>query len=218
MVARLSSTGTICLFTLAAADLVVDVSGTLAGAYFTGLAAPQRLVDSRTGAETADGVVAGDGFRRAGTTLQFPIRGRAGIPPEATAVALNVTAVNAQSPGYLTLHPRNSARPLASNVNYFGGGVYANTVVAAIGGDGMSCLFASSDVDVVVDVAGYFVGDVAAATAVRCPLEFPIRSLWDGYPVGEYQMPAGLYVSENPPPDDVWCESRRLTQRAFNPS
>ena len=198
VVARLSASGSVCLFTLAPAHLIVDVSGTLSGTYFTGLPAPQRLVDSRLAGETFDGQVQGNGFRRAGTTLQFPIRGRAGIPANATAVALNVTAVNAASPGYLTLHPRNSPRPNASNVNYFGGGVYANTVVSAIGGDGMACLFASSDVDVLVDVAGYFVGTPPADTGVRCPLEFPIRSLWDGYPVGQYQMPAGRYVEREP--------------------
>ncbi len=216
VVARLDDDGAICLFTLAPAHLIVDVSGTLASSYFTGLAAPQRLVDSRAGSETVDGVVEGDGFRRAGTTLQFPIVGRAGIPANATAVALNVTAVNPVSPGFLTLHPRNSGRPNASNVNYGVGGVSANTVIAAVGGGGMACLFASSDVDVVVDVAGYFVGEPPADTGTRCPLEFPIRGLWNGYPVGPYQMPAGRYVSENPPPDDVWCEARRLTQREFN--
>ncbi len=216
VVARLDDDGAVCLFTLEPAHLIVDVSGTLASTYFTGLAAPQRLVDSRDGAETVDGVVEGDGFRRAGTTLQFPIVGRAGIPADATAVALNVTAVNPTAPGFLTLHPRNSARPNASNVNYGVGGVSANTVIAAVGGGGMACLFASSDVDVVVDVAGYFVGDPPADSGTRCPLEFPIRSLWDGYPVGPHQMPAGRYVSENPPPENVWCESRRLTQREFD--
>lgn len=213
VVTRLSASGSVCLFTLAPAHIIVDVSGTLPSASFAGLDAPKRLVDTRSAGETVDGDVQGDGFRRAGTTLQFPITGRADIPANATAVALNVTAVDAESPGFLTLHPRNSTRPNASNVNYFEGGVYANTVVAAIGGDGMACLFASSDVDVLVDVAGYFVGTPPVDTGVRCPLEFPIRQLWDGYPVGEYQMPPGRYVSENPPPKDVWCEVRRLTRR-----
>lgn len=218
VVAKLDEQGRICLYTLASANLIVDVSGSLAGDYFTGLPSPKRLVDSRAGNDTVDGDVEGDGFRRAGTTLQFPVVGRAGIPAEATAVALNVTAVGAASPGYLTLHPRNSNRPNASNVNYYGGGVYANTVVAAVGGGGDICLFASSDVDVVVDVAGYFIGDAPVDTDVRCPLEFPLRPLWNGYPVGEYHMPAGLYVSENPPPDDVWCETRRLEEYVFPPT
>jgi hypothetical protein len=217
VVAKVDGAGKVCVYTLAPAHLIVDIAGTLDADYFTGLDAPQRLVDSRESGETTDGDVQGDGFRRAGTTLQFPITGRAGIPADATAVALNVTAVNAADPGFLTLHPRNSQRPNASNVNYFAGGVYANTVVAAIGGNGMACLFASSDVEVIVDVAGYFTGTPPVDTGTACPLEFPLRTLWDGYPVGQYQMPPGLYVSENPPPDNVWCEVRRLTEREFNP-
>ncbi|HWL45605.1 MAG TPA: hypothetical protein VNQ73_21870 [Ilumatobacter sp.] len=216
VVATLDARGRTCLFTLAAAHLIVDVSGSLSDEAYTGLDAPQRLVDSRAGSTTVDHDVEGNGFRRAGTTLQIPVTGRADIPAEATAVALNVTAVNAANPGYLTLHPRNSPRPTASNVNFVPDDIAANSVIAAIGGNGMVCLFASADVDVIVDVAGYFVGDEPADTGTRCPLQFPIRSLWDGYPVGEYQLPPGRYVSETPASSHVWCEVNRRKERDFD--
>lgn len=188
----------------------------LDGAYFVGLASPQRLVDTRPDGETTDDDVEKTTFRRAGTTLQFPVVGRADIPAGAPAVALNVTAVGATDPGFLTLHPRNSSLPNASNVNYFPGDVVANTVIAAIGGDGMICLFSSADVEVVVDVGGYFFGDAPVDSGVSCPQRFPIRSLWDGYPVGKYQMTPGRYVSETPASSKVWCEFNRREEREFD--
>lgn len=216
VIARLDTSGRICVYTLASAHLIVDVSGALDGDYFVGLASPQRLVDTRPDGETADDDVEKTTFRRAGTTLQFPVTGRANIPPGATAVALNVTAVGATDPGFLTVHPRNSQLPNASNVNYFPGDVVANTVIAAIGGDGMICLFSSADVEVVVDVGGYFFGDAPVDTGVSCPQQFPIRQLWDGYPVGEYQMAPGRYVSETPAERNVWCEFNRREEREFD--
>ncbi len=214
-IARVAADGTVCVFTFATAHVIVDVSGSLAGDSFVGLDAPQRLVDSRPGERTTDGDVQGDGFRRAGTTLQFPVTGRADIPAEATAVALNVTVVNGAAPGFLTVHPRNSERPLASNVNFDVGQVKANLVVAGVGGGGMVCLYTLADVDVIVDVAGYYVGDEPADTGQDCPFEYPIRSLWDGYPVGEYHMPPGRYVAENPFEAQVWCEGRNKEGNTF---
>lgn len=218
VVTSLTPGGRVCLYTLATTHLIVDVAGSLDGTQYLGLDAPARLVDSRATGATIDGQLQADGFRRAGTTLQIPVADRAEIPEEATAVALNVTAVGAANPGFLTLHPRNTTRPKASNVNYVPGDVVANSVISAIGGDGMVCLFASADVDVVVDVAGYFVGTPPIDTGERCPLEFPIRSLWDGYPVGANQLPPGRYVSETPASANVWCEFDRREAKDFDPS
>ena len=41
---------------------------------------------------------------------------------EATAVVLNLTALGASKVGYMTIHPRNSLRPNASNINFKPGG------------------------------------------------------------------------------------------------
>lgn len=215
VIARLDAQGRTCIFSLAAADVIVDVSGSLDADFFVGLDTPKRIVDSRPEGETIDDDVEKDGFRRRGTTLQFPVSGRADIPPEATAVALNVTITNGVEPGFLSLHPRNSPRPIASSVNFYPNSVNANLVVAGLGGGGMVCLFASADVDVIVDVAGYYVGEQPEDTGVDCPAEFPTRSHWDGYPVGEYQMRPGRYIADTPPKNHIWCDTLRLRFRTF---
>jgi len=200
VVAVLNDAGKVCVYTYAAAHVIVDVAGSLAGDAFVGLDSPQRLVDSRAGNQTVDGDAQGFGYRRAGTTLQFPITGRADIPDGVTAVALNVTAVNASDAGFLTIHPRNSPRPNASSVNYMPGEVVANTVIAAVGGGGMACLYSMSNVDVIIDVAGYFVGEAPEDTGKPCPTELPANHDYDGWtsshPVGKYGLAPGRYVGQ----------------------
>ncbi len=215
VIAKLDDQGRTCIYSLADADVIVDVSGSLSADFFVGLDTPKRIVDSRPEGETVDNDVEKDGFRRKGTTLQFPVSGRADIPVEATAVALNVTITNGAEPGFLSLHPRNSPRPTASSVNFYPNSVNANLVVAGLGGSGMVCLFASADVEVIVDVAGYYVGEEPADTGKNCPVEFPIRDHWDGYPVGEYQMRPGRYIADTPPANRVWCDTMRLRFRSF---
>jgi len=102
------------------------------------------------------------------TLLELPIIGRTltattgeslTVPLEATAVALNVTVVNPSLSGYVTVWPCGVDRPVASNVNFVAGDIVPNGVIAPIGVDGKVCFFAFSATDLVVDVAGWFVGD-----------------------------------------------------------
>ncbi|BAN00636.1 hypothetical protein [Ilumatobacter coccineus] len=208
VIAKLDGDGTTCVFTSATTDVVVDVSGSLPTDTYAPLDAPQRITDTRGSGETADGIVEKIGYRRAGTTLQLPVGGRVDIPADASAVILNVTAVGTDENGYVTAHPRNSDRPNAANLNYSAGQVIANTVVAKLGGNGMVCMFASSDVEMIVDVAGYLIGDAPADTGERCPLEFVARDHYDDhYPVGPYQMPPGRYIKQEF--DDGFCDIDR---------
>lgn len=76
------------------------------------LAQPKRLLDIRVGA--------GSGTRNefgrliGGQTLALPVA----EPMDASAVALNVTAVNPGGPGYITVHACDVARSLTSNINH----------------------------------------------------------------------------------------------------
>jgi hypothetical protein len=209
-VAKLDAQGNVCVFSKARANVIVDVAGTLPDSTFVPLAAPLRLVDSRPGQTTTDSDVAGDGYRRAGSTLQFPVAGRGGIPTGASAVVFNVTVTQPTSPGFLTLHPRGSDRPQASNLNYAPGDTVANTVVAPVGEGGMVCLFSKADTEAIVDVAGYFLGTPPADTGRNCPMEFAPGT----HPVGKYQMPAGRYVSENGA--NSVCEFYRWNEETFS--
>ena len=78
-----------------------------------------------------------------------------GVPVDADAVMLNVTAVLPDAPGFLTVFPCGSTRPHASNVNYRPGDVIPNAVLAKIGTDGKICIYSLATTDIVIDVNGY---------------------------------------------------------------
>lgn len=80
------------------------------------------------------------------------------VPTTATAVSLNVTAVDPSSSGFITVWPCGVDRPLASNLNYVAGDVVPNGVIAPIGERGSVCFYSLADTDVVVDIAGWFSG------------------------------------------------------------
>ena len=118
---------------------------------------PSRLLETRSGPNdlTVDGSFQGNGRRSAGTTLQLTVTGRGGVPNNAGAVMLNVTAVSPGAAGFLTVFPCGTEMPLASSVNYGPGDVVANAVLAKIGTGGKVCIYSPAATDIVVDVTGY---------------------------------------------------------------
>jgi hypothetical protein len=80
------------------------------------------------------------------------------VPADATAVSLNVTAVNPTSAGFITVYPCDVDRPLASNVNYIAGDIVPNGVLATVGSEGSVCFYSNSETELVVDIAGWFEG------------------------------------------------------------
>jgi hypothetical protein len=118
---------------------------------------PARLYESRSGAndKTFDGAQQRVGRTLAGNTATINITGRAGVPNNATAVFLNVVAANPSGPGYLTVFPCGTTRPLASNVNYNGNDISFNAVLAKIGTNGNVCIYTSADTDLIIDINGY---------------------------------------------------------------
>ena len=117
---------------------------------------PARLLDTRADGGTADGAFAGGGTRAADSVLQLAVAGRGGVAADASAVVLNVTVTDAWGPGYVTVFPCGSDRPLASSVNFVTGSTVANGVVSRIGASGQVCLYVSAATDLVVDVTGFF--------------------------------------------------------------
>ena len=71
-------------------------------------------------------------------------------------MALNVTAADAEAPGFLTVYPSTEPLPTASNVNYRAGGADPNLVVAKLGTDGAIKVYTDKTSNVIVDVFGYF--------------------------------------------------------------
>ena len=149
-----------CIYTGAGAThLVTDVNGTFpAGASYTPLT-PARLLDSRPGTSTTDGQYVGTGITQPGTTVQLQVAGRGGVPSDAAAAVLNVTATGATGNGFLTVYPCGQTRPLASNLNYSAGADAANAAVTRIGQSGKVCIYTGAGAThLVVDVNGVLPG------------------------------------------------------------
>jgi 5'-nucleotidase len=117
---------------------------------------PARLLETRDepGYETVDGEFQGEGRLGSGETLELVVAGRADVPADASAAVLNIGAVLPSDEGFLTVYPCGEDLPIASNVNYFGGDVVSNSVVAKIGVDGKVCIYTLTETDLIVDVNG----------------------------------------------------------------
>ncbi len=131
-----------------------------AGGFFA--ITPVRLLDTRDAGDSLIG----------GAVRRLPIAGIAGIPADATSVALNVTATNGTASGFITVFPCGSSVPLASNVNFVSGETVASLVSVSLDSGGGACLFSNVDTDVVVDISGAYslsqgVGRLEAAEPYR---------------------------------------------------
>ena len=119
---------------------------------------PARLLDSRAGATTIDGLQAGTGAAGPGATVNVTVTGRGGVPTLGVgAVVVNVTAVAPTTAGYVTVYPAGQPRPLSSNLNFTPGQTIPNLVIAKVGTGGQISLYNSSGAtDLVVDVLGWY--------------------------------------------------------------
>ena len=115
--------------------------------------APERVVDTRkTGARIAGGAT---------LTVDLSALPSAAVGPDTAAVAVNVTAADPASAGFLTVWPCDGAQPLASSVNFLRGqarGAQATTLLSA---SRTLCVFSNVATDIVVDLQGVFVSDGA---------------------------------------------------------
>ena len=132
--------------------------------------APARLLDTRAGQQTIDGLFAGGGQRAAGSTLALTVAGRGSVAGTAQAALLNVTAVSPVGTGWVTVYPCGAAQPTASNLNVVAGVNVANVVVSQLGTDGQVCIFTSVATHLVVDVGG--TAPLASAYSARVPQRF----------------------------------------------
>ncbi|MCB0993908.1 MAG: hypothetical protein KDB21_02370, partial [Acidimicrobiales bacterium] len=136
----------------------VPVSGTselrryqtaLQSAYLP-LSEPVRLADTRATGDTIDDLFQADGMRPADSTLELTIGGRGGIPTNAATVILNITAVTPQGPGFITVHPCGTTRPLAASLVYSVPNI-SNSVTAKLGTNNAVCIYTNNATHLVVD-------------------------------------------------------------------
>jgi hypothetical protein len=154
-VVPVSPAGTVCLYSLTELDVVVDVTGVYLPQSNATLSTtrPFRLLDTRNNADPAG--LAGRPLAP-GAVLAIPIAGTRAIPADTTAVAVNVTVVNAAGAGFVTAWPCGTPRPHTSTANFAAGDIVANAAQLALGGDGRLCLSVSTATHVIVDVSGWW--------------------------------------------------------------
>jgi hypothetical protein len=140
-VVPLSADGTLCVFTQAAGHVIVDLQGAFvpgdAGAGFEPVQPAQRLLDTRnTGRAEIQSIP---------------------VPAGSAAVAVNLTATNVSSAGWLKAYPCGELPPEVSNVNYFPGETVASLAFVPVSPEGTICVQSYVPADVIVDITGRFV-------------------------------------------------------------
>ena len=155
VLAKVGTGGKVCIYTSQGTDVIVDVNGYVPAGGALSTVVPGRLLETRPGLTTVDGQFAGVGRVGGKTVFELKVTARSGVPADADAVMLNVTAVGPVAAGFLTVFPCGSPRPIASNVNYVAGDVVPNAVLAKVGAGGKVCIYTSQGTDVIVDVTGY---------------------------------------------------------------
>ncbi len=117
---------------------------------------PCRLVDTRGPAGPW-----GAPRLQGGAVRVFPASGVCGIPPEATALSVNVTAADPSTLGHLRVFEGGGQVPSTSLLNFQPGLNRANNAIIPLAGFPRALavfggLAPSASVDVVIDVNGYF--------------------------------------------------------------
>lgn len=159
VIAKVGGNGKVALYNaLNSTDLIADVMGWFASASELTSLVPVRVLDTRSGSPTVDGLYSATGAIGAGAELDLAVTGRAGVPNSGVdSVVLNVTAITPSMSGFLTLWPAGGARPRTSNLNFTPGQVVPNLVIAKVGTNGKVAIFNSAgSTDVAVDLIGWF--------------------------------------------------------------
>jgi len=183
----IGANGDVTLYNYAgSADVIVDIEGYVTPAPSTittstpGLfvpVTPYRICDTRTNNPSGlsgtdltqcEGKTLGPNssltIQAAGTNPSGTTSG--GVPANASAVVLNVTATNTTATSYLTAYPTGVTQPLSSNLNWVANETVPNRVIIPVNastGDITLYNFAGS-ADVIVDVAGYYTSTATAST------------------------------------------------------
>jgi hypothetical protein len=122
------------------------------------LMTPVRLIDTRDL----------PGKLGAGRMLTVPVAAVGGIPGDATAALVSVTAVEPCADTFITVYPCGSTLPLTSMVNADAVSIVANSGIVQLGA-GSLCVYTLQPTDVIVDVSGW-IGPTGLGTTPIAPV------------------------------------------------
>lgn len=162
----LDANGGACVFSYAPTQLVIDVTGyySAAATALYSPVTPARIADTRSGVGPSPRLTAGQ-------TMVLYVNGNAGVPANAVAVAMNVTADNPTVDGVITVYPCDRPRPETSSLNPARGTARANLVVSAVSASGTVCLYTMYPTELIVDVFGWF-GPTGTRLTATVPFRF----------------------------------------------
>lgn len=162
----LASDESVCIYSFAKTDLVVDLIGAFTddGDAFHALG-PVRWVDTRGNAA----VQAAVGPFSLGGSINVPIAGVGGVPADATAVWINLTGTGSPVDTVWQAYPGPcSGAPNSSTVNLFAGRSTATSTLVDLGANGGICIqVVQGSGHAVVDVSGWFGGTSAGGLLLR---------------------------------------------------
>jgi Periplasmic copper-binding protein (NosD) len=132
-------------------QVIADLEGYYgsAGSSLTQLAAPVRVLDTRSGTGAPKAAVAG------GATLTLNLSGK--VPAGATAAILNVTVTQPATAGFLTAFGSGQPVPTSSDINFTKSQTVANAIIVPLV-NGQASFFNGSGgtIQLVADLSGYF--------------------------------------------------------------
>lgn len=170
---------------------VTEMTYTTAASGFVRIG-PARLLDTRTGTGAAQRKLAPH------STVRLTLPGRAGIPADVTAAAMNLTVTNTAGSGYVTAYPAGKPRPTASTVDFRAGHTTPAFTMTAAGNNGAIDIYngSGSSIDLIADVTGYFGRgpDTTGFTLVSAKRAFDTRD-GSGLQTGQDPIPAGGVLS-----------------------
>jgi surface antigen len=176
ILSRVGSDGRVRIYASATTDLSADVVGWSPTDGFLSGGGPVRVLDTRTGLSAPKAKLA------AGGTLTLTVTGKAGVPTDAAAAVLNVSATDAASDGWLTTYPNGVTRPAAPQVRFTTGKPATGLVVARIGSSGAVRVHSTSQTNLLVDIVGWLPRGADHVAVTPGPILNTATGL--GYPAG----------------------------------
>jgi hypothetical protein len=126
---------------------------------------PARILDTRSGLGAPKAKVGAHG------TVTLTVAGTGGVPAEnATAVALDVTAISPSAAGHLIVYPAGTTRPGVIDLSFSAGQTVTNLVVVKLNDGKVS--FYNGDggqLDLAADVVGYYTTSTGATFTATSP-------------------------------------------------